>query len=148
MKRARNAGAASPRKRARAMPKPRIVPSLLKLAHLAAMDTVRSMPAKQFIASFSPAEYANDLDAQAAAAEMDRAAITAAKGRILGDDRKGVQRWNTGQRIDGAHFKWYTPATRTLGIRVKHSEIPGFWIDLELSMDQIQRFIEEDTSQA
>jgi hypothetical protein len=58
------------------------------------------------------------------------------KGRIMSNNKV-----NSFGVIDGARFQYYDEETKTVVIRVDHSEIPEFWMDIPIKLDQLQKWI-------
>ena len=64
-------------------------------------------------------------------------------GRIEGrDSLSEYTRVNLGSRIDSVAFSSYNDVTNTVTIRLDHSTIPSFWIEIPLNLTQLSEFVE------
>ena len=48
---------------------------------------------------------------------------------------------NMYSKIDGARLDHYDPETRTVHIRVDHSTHPSFYLELDISLDKLERWL-------
>lgn len=68
-----------------------------------------------------------------------------ASGRIEGrvDDEQGVSRWvvNRGSKVDGARVVEYDSERDVILVRVDHSTIPAFWMELELPAAKLEAWL-------
>jgi hypothetical protein len=76
-------------------------------------------------------------------AEQSEARHLEARGRIYSCDGKV----NKKQKIDGARLLAYDKKTKKLTIRVDHTEILEFWIEIDVSQKQLMEFIEEQIAE-
>ncbi len=66
-----------------------------------------------------------------------------AHGRIRGEDPIATTiKYNTRGSIDGARFFAYNPDTKAITIRVDHSEIPEFWLEVEFTKEKLQEWLD------
>jgi len=63
-----------------------------------------------------------------------------ATGRFYGNinDRKV-------QDVDGARLFYFDEETRTLGIRVEHTQLPDFWLEIHIPMHKLEQFVREES---
>lgn len=66
-----------------------------------------------------------------------------ATAHALGVDLNGqpLRGTNLFGKIDGARFLHYDPETRSIVVRVDHSEIPEFWLELNFTLDEVNKFV-------
>ena len=60
------------------------------------------------------------------------------KGRVQ-DYYKNINKFG---KIDGARFVDFNQLTRNITIRVDDSNVPGFWLEINLSLDQMEKWLE------
>lgn len=73
--------------------------------------------------------------------EAESAMQLEARGRVQDQDAEGRVVYNCTQRIDGARLVTYDVEARLLTIRLDHSECPGFWAEVQLPLEQLDRFV-------
>lgn len=70
-----------------------------------------------------------------------------ARGRIVGESEAGVMSINAGAKVDGARL-WHLDHDREVAIvRVDHSTIPGFWLELELPLEQFAAWLAQEVKE-
>ncbi len=66
-------------------------------------------------------------------------------GRVMGHDDQGKITANgPGYKIDGAKLQSYSVNSRSFIIRVDHTAIPGFWMEIEVPYGQLMNFRAEE----
>ncbi len=78
--------------------------------------------------------------------EYAESAVIPARGRVMGqaEGRDGRTRLTLnapGTKVDGARFSGYSAKTRVLHVRVDHSTVPEFWLELDISLDQLEQWL-------
>ena len=68
---------------------------------------------------------------------VDKLKIQNVKGRVEDGDRN----LNKFGKIDGARFQSFDESTKTLTIRIDDSNVPGFWMEIPLKLDQVEKLI-------
>lgn len=59
------------------------------------------------------------------------------KGRVQDGDKN----LNKFGKIDNARLKNFDPETKTLTIRVDDTNVPGFWVEIPLNLDQVEEWL-------
>ena len=67
-----------------------------------------------------------------------------ARGRIDGEGLK-CRFVAVGNGINGARLLSYDPETRTVVVRVDDSRMPAFWLEVPISLDQLEAFVAAET---
>ena len=70
--------------------------------------------------------------------------IRNARGCIEGPNDRGRSLVNGGGKINGARFEHYDPDTDTVTIRVDHSGIPAFWLELPFTKAALHKWVEAE----
>lgn len=72
-----------------------------------------------------------------------------ARGRVLGTRQFSLYPpdiiCNTQGVVDGARLDHYDPAAKTVVIRVDHTGIPDFWLEVELPLDKLRAWLAENS---
>ncbi len=45
--------------------------------------------------------------------------------------------------IDGAKIQYYDHENNTIRLRIDDSNVPGFWIEFNISLNNLEKFVEE-----
>lgn len=70
-----------------------------------------------------------------------------ARGRIQGETEEGKRIFNAGGKVDGARL-WHLDQDREVAVvRIDHSSIPGFWLEVELPLDQFSAWLAEEANE-
>lgn len=97
---------------------------------------LRSQEARHILASEGPSPSAEALEEIHAA---EAAHLQGVRGRIHGHDGQ-VNKYS---KVDSARLFSYDPETGTVMVRVDHSEIPEFWLEVPIKMDQLNAWVAE-----
>jgi len=62
------------------------------------------------------------------------------KGRVQDGDRN----LNKFGIIDGARIQGFDESTKTLTIRVNDTNVPGFWMEIPLKLEQVEKWIKNN----
>ena len=60
---------------------------------------------------------------------------------VNGRVQDGDKNLNKFGKIDGARLQNFDPETRTLTIRVDDTNVPGFWMEIPLKLDQVEKWL-------
>lgn len=63
------------------------------------------------------------------------------RGRIQDSGENNKPIVNSKQKIDGVRFLDYDPESKVVTIRMDHSECPGFWAEIQITVEQFDKFI-------
>jgi hypothetical protein len=70
-----------------------------------------------------------------------------AKGRIEGSDWQGNRTTNAFGVVDGARLQDVNFELQKVIVRVDHSTIPGFWLEIDLSLATLKTFLSEQAAE-
>ena len=73
-----------------------------------------------------------------------KAVISHVKGRIESVSDNGTIIINIGGKIDNAYFAHVDSLLSKASIRVEHSTLPKFWIEIPLDLKQLKYLLDED----
>jgi hypothetical protein len=73
-----------------------------------------------------------------------KAVIVGVKGRIEGTSNDGIIINNLAGNIDNAYFVYANSLLSKAAIRVEHSTLPNFWIEIPLDLKQLKYLLDED----
>ena len=70
---------------------------------------------------------------------MSSEAISQVKGRVMDGDGN-INKFGV---IDGARIQYYDHESNTIRLRIDDSNVPGFWIEFNISLNNLEKFVEE-----
>jgi hypothetical protein len=66
-----------------------------------------------------------------------QAIISQAKGRVMDGDGN-INKFGV---IDGARIQYYDHESNTLRLRIDDSNVPGFWMEINISLDNLEKWL-------
>ena len=66
-----------------------------------------------------------------------QAIISQVKGRVMDGDGN-INKFGV---IDGARIQYYDHESNTLRLRIDDSNVPGFWMEININLDNLERWL-------